>query len=101
MDSEVKFQIERGVKVPDRNAGAPLKYPFDSMQPGDSFLIRFDGEQSRALQWARLQGNVSQCFRNWRMGAPKEREHLMLTTRAMDDGLRCWMFVKPWADRNG
>ena len=102
MSNSIKFQIEKGVKVPVSKA-QETPYPFDSMVVGDSFLIPYPedaGESELAIFWNRAQGSVSQSFRNWRMSAPKDREHLMLTTRSMDEGLRCWIFQKPWAEQS-
>lgn len=100
MGDSVKFSVEKGVKVPV-TATRETPYPFDTMEIGDSFLIPYPEDASEnelAIFWNRAQGSVSQSFRNWRMSSPKEREHLMLTTRSMDDGLRCWVFRKPWAE---
>jgi len=98
----VKFQVDKNVPVPStRTQETP--YPFDSMQVGDSFVIPYPDdatESELAIFWNRAQGSVSQSFRNWRMAAPKDRDHLMLTTRSTEDGLRCWIFVKPWAEQN-
>lgn len=97
----VKFEVEKSIPVPASRA-QETPYPFDSMAIGDSFLIPYpeDATESEvAIFWNRAQGSVSQSFRNWRMAAPKERDHLMLTTRSLEDGLRCWIFRKPWAEQ--
>lgn len=102
MSDSVKFQIEKNVKVPVAKT-QETPYPFDSMEIGDSFLIPYPEDASEhelAIFWNRAQGSVSQSFRNWRMSSPKEREHLMLTTRSLEDGLRCWIFRKPWAEQS-
>jgi hypothetical protein len=92
----LKFQVETGVSVPSRAQENP--YPFDTMAIGDSFLIPNEGESDseRAVNWNRAYANVQNCFRTWRMSDPKKRERLILTTRALDDGLRCWLHKRPW-----
>lgn len=92
----LKFQVESEVPVPTRAQENP--YPFDTMEIGDSFLIPNEGEteSERAVNWACTQANVSNAFRTWRLGDPKKRERLILTTRSTDDGLRCWLHKRPW-----
>lgn len=100
VSNDIKFQVERNVPVPASRA-MECPYPFDEMSIGDSFLIPYDTDDpsERAISWNRAQGNVAASFRNWRMAAPKDRHDLMLTTRSTEDGLRCWLFKKPWAEQ--
>lgn len=68
------FKIEKGVKVPKiARSGRPLKYPFDVMKVGDSFVCRADDPtmRSAAMQYGK-------------------RHSKQFITRATDDGLRCW-----------
>jgi hypothetical protein len=96
MKPVLKFQVESAIPVPTRAADNP--YPFDTMDIGDSFLIPYEAENAteRALNWNRSQGNVQNSFRLWRLGDPKKRAKLILTTRSTDEGLRCWLHKRPW-----
>lgn len=75
MASQPSFQIESGVPLPnDSGIGAPRKYPFPSMQIGDSFLVATEkaaNARAAAKMFARRQG-------------------VQFTVRKLDSGTRIW-----------
>ena len=67
-----EFKIEKGVPVPPRNGGrgAPEKYPFSSMEVGDSFLAPEKAQSSTQSAGKRL--------------------GMKFTSRKEADGVRIW-----------
>ena len=70
--SELSYKIEKGIPAPDRWSTA--KYPFLTMEVGDSFFV--SGDQSSKLSAA-----ACQCRR---------RSGMVFMVRKMDGGVRCW-----------
>ena len=71
------YAVEKHIPLPSRNN----KYPFRSMKPGDSFLVKTDKEP------------VS-CVRNRLCAAmikfAANKEGMKFTTRYTTEGIRCW-----------
>lgn len=76
-NSEIK--IEKGVPVPESKA-LSAKYPWDGMQPGDSFLIAFDGRRDFHIrEKASAAANYAKRAFGWK-----------LCTRTVEGGVRVW-----------
>jgi hypothetical protein len=73
------FEIEKGVPVPALGRGGRrvLKYPFNEMEVGDSFLVSV-GEDSRARVMTRL------------INAAGHYKPKRFKTAGVPDGVRCW-----------
>lgn len=72
MNSE--FKIEKGIPAPRYSKGRGLKYPFDKMEVGDSFLAT--GSKPHV---------VSSCASNFGKKNSKK-----FVTRIVDGGVRVW-----------
>lgn len=98
-----KFKVEKHVKIPDRRNGLRCPFPFDDMGVGDSFLIGYQkelGTSGQMVEWQTHVNKVSHSFREWRGKDAKERGHLVLVTRNVGEGLRCWVQRNPWGSAN-
>lgn len=74
MTSDLK--IERGIPVPERRK---RKYPFEDMQPGDSFEVPLNGDTLFRTR-SRIQGSMAHFrTKGW-----------SFTTRKTDTGIRVW-----------
>lgn len=71
------YEIEEGVPIPELLQGAPCKYPFRTMDVGQSFFVPNDGSGVRALQ-RRVAGSTCRI---------KDRK---FTVRQVEGGVRCW-----------
>ena len=70
-----EFHIEKGIPVPKTaGAGRKTKYPFESMQVGDSFFVK--------------DGTVKTLSRS--CGTYGKRLECKFTSRTVDGGARVW-----------
>lgn len=79
MSAAPKFTIEKGVPLPIHwGRGAPAKYPFNSMEVGDSFFVAGGTRERNALRTAA----------SWagKRATPRKRYAI----RKVDGGYRCW-----------
>jgi hypothetical protein len=76
LDAGDEFKIEKDIPLSESRSGPRPKYPFASMEVGDSFFIPGD-RSSRSVS-----GSVS----HWRKSHPKQQ----FATRKVENGLRVW-----------
>jgi len=74
------FKIEKNIPLTTKKA-----YPFDDMEPGDSFLIPVS--DAKKIGYARSQIN------NYK----KKNTNLIISTRVEEAGLRVWLIKKDQA----
>lgn len=80
-----KFEIEKDIPVPKR--GRKHKYPFESMQVGDSFV--FADPYTRAAQ-----SRASCALCGWKKHSSVEGvKDRMYITRKVGDVLRVWRLI--------
>ena len=82
---EVKmYAVEKDVPVPppESSGGPEVKYPWNYMEPGDSFLVPCAAEER-----GRVSRNLSNCARKYRINVVMGRK---FTIRRVDDGVRVW-----------
>lgn len=76
------IKIERGVPIPpparSRSAERQNKYPFDTMEVGDSFFVATKADETSAG----IQRRLTACAA---MHKP-----MRYATRRVDGGVRCW-----------
>lgn len=53
----MNYVIEKGIPLPSGGAGRIPKYPFRSMEVGDSFFSVEKSARVSACQWARREGS--------------------------------------------
>lgn len=70
-----EITVDKGIPIPDRQRGGG-KYPWGTLDVGDSFFVEGDAKRVKALQ-----GAVSNVGR--RLGRT-------FTTRRLDNGVRIW-----------
>lgn len=70
------FEIEKGVEM-TKLIGKDNKYPFKTMEIGDSFFVPCGKGESVIVQ-----RNIAQCARH--------RLPLKFSTRQLEGGVRCW-----------
>lgn len=87
------FKIDKGVPIPEDVRYRPMPYPFDKMQPGDSFLITMKGATRKPKQVA---GNVYQAFTRWRGRDREGRKHLRIAYRvdSASKSIRVWLIQR-------
>jgi len=84
----LKTEIYSGVTMPANKAGAPQKYPFDRMKPGDHFL------------WSCKPGEDVKIKRSSISTTARQRGYKVVTR--MDGNLiRCWMVGSVSGGDNG
>jgi hypothetical protein len=77
----VMFEIETGVEIAPKNTPErKTKYPFASMQKGDSFVCHLDGEE-----WRVVENRVRSAAANW-----GSRRGVKFVTRKVPQGIRVW-----------
>lgn len=85
------FEIEKGVPLPDRRAGGPKgksKYPWASMQVGDSFTAASRGPTKTGMQ-NKTQNSLSASARHWALNSGNRT--FRVSTRIIDENtVRCW-----------
>ena len=69
------YKIEKGIQEP--RSGHREEFPFEKMEPGDSFFIPKEGPHSNTVQWA------IQRFKALNPGSA-------FKTRKENDGRRVW-----------
>lgn len=80
MDS---FKIEKGVSLPVRGKPPlPIKYPWKTMEMGDSFFIPLNGGKLTSLRVG-----VSIDLKKFNYENAKK---VSITTRVENDGIRVW-----------
>lgn len=78
------FEIEKNVPItPKHRAGEDMesRYPFRSMEPGDSFLINATGELEKKRALRRVCAAIKRYVR---------RHEGHFTSRTVEDGIRVW-----------
>lgn len=75
------FEISSDIPPPKR-----AKYPWDEMEPGDSFLVPCADEDKRRVQMSMNSAASSWCKNN--------RPDLMHATSQVEDGVRIWLLPK-------
>lgn len=70
-----KFEIQKGVPMPNTRPGKELKYPFDQLGKGDSFLVTDEGDMKSVVSCARAYG---------------KRYGIELIARKTSEGMRVW-----------
>lgn len=80
--NSTSFAIEKGIPiVPQRNVIS--KYPFKTMEVGDSFFVPCAGGDERKTM-ARITTAISQFKK------AKNQSELRFSVRTVEGGLRCW-----------
>ena len=72
----MNFKIEKSIPLPERKT-RPMKYPFKSMDEGDSFFVPLADGQSPSSVYASI-------------STAKNRLKINLTTAREDGGIRVW-----------
>lgn len=77
----MKINIDKKKPIPKvtNRSGRPVKYPFDKMRVGDSFLIK--GEP-------KIRHSIYSCLNSY--NANRAEVRIEITTRAEDGGIRVW-----------
>ena len=73
------FEIEKDIAIPPRGFH---KYPFDEMEPGDSFFIPLNGEDS-----IRLRCKIKSASKNY---GKKYSKKFTVRYMKQQGGIRCW-----------
>lgn len=87
------FVIEKNIPLPQRASSVQNNYPFDQMEPGDSFFCPCPkGKDVQSLR-----KKLGSAFRHWRRA--NKRPDLHHATRAEENpngisGLRFWLLAK-------
>ena len=76
------FTIEKGVPLPEHKKRYEKKYPFETMEIGDSFVVPIAPDKSPSG----LFSSISQA---------KKRLNINLTTARVDGGIRVWRVALP------
>lgn len=77
-----EFKIEKNVPPPA--ARSRVKYPWDKMQPGDSFFVACEDEEERKKLCNRMSASAS----NFKRSMPlNDRKFLV---RQVEGGVRAW-----------
>ena len=80
MANNGEIKIEKGVEIPESKSGLVRKYPWADMQPGDSFLVPFNGEPAhRVRENATAAASYAKRHFDWK-----------LCTRTVEGGIRVW-----------
>lgn len=69
------YEIEKNIPIPDPNKGRKSKYPFATMQVGDSFFVS-DKKQT-------VIGSCASAY-------SKRNPDVKFTVRVAEGGVRCW-----------
>ena len=80
-DFEIE-EIEKEIPIPDRSGKLGItwrQWPFERMNPGDSFLMRCTNPKKRG-------GTLGHAITRHRKDHPEE----VFTVRKVEGGLRCW-----------
>lgn len=78
-----EFKIEKGVPRPRR--GRAAVYPWDNMEPGDSFFVSCADEKRRSRQMSLYSAGCNWLKRN-------RSPSWSVSTRQEDGGVRIWFF---------
>jgi hypothetical protein len=70
-----KVKVDKGVPMPESNLGRPIKYPWNEMEVGDSFIIKTEDYLS-------VRSNIS-----YRNNVHRDRHFVI---RKIEDGYRVW-----------
>jgi hypothetical protein len=70
-----KVKIDKGLPIPESVLGRPLKFPWNEMEVGDSFIIK-------AQQYVSVRANITHRNHKYR------DRHFVI--RAFEDGYRVW-----------
>lgn len=78
------MEIDKNIPVPTSGIqkGRPRKYPIESLEIGDSFLIPYEKDVNKNAMHSRASGSIA----NFRKKHPEKK----FTTRQMEDGIRVW-----------
>ena len=78
------YEIEKNIHIPKDGRGRPRdrKYPFTSMEIGDSFFIPCSDKKEATKRANRVMSSART--------SRKSIENKKFTTRAFDDGVRVW-----------
>jgi hypothetical protein len=77
------IKIEKNIQIPkSKGAGAPLKYPFNKLNIGDSFFIPFNKDSKLNL------GNSLRISAI--LWAKRNNPKIRFTTRSSNGGIRIW-----------
>lgn len=77
------FRIEKGVSLPVRGKPPlPIKYPWKTMEMGDSFYIHLNGGKLTSIRVG-----ISIDLRKFNLENAKK---FVITTRVENDGVRVW-----------
>lgn len=70
------FEIRKGLEMPARRGGkgCPPRYPWDKMQPGDSFLVPWDSTKTKLRQNASLSSQANFAGKKYGMKFATRRE---------------------------
>jgi hypothetical protein len=79
-------KIEKGIPIPKQRRGRRSTFPFDEMQPGDSFFVPVKDAKDKA----RVMSKVGMYGR--KTGAK-------LSTRTVTGGLRIWLMARAPEDQ--
>ncbi|MFN4229805.1 hypothetical protein [Parvibaculum sp.] len=78
------INIDKGVPVPPVTHQTSRLYPFEDMQPGDSFFV-----QTRdAAERIRKRQSIAAAAAKFRKDSKEEA--MRFTTRQVRNGVRCW-----------
>ncbi|MAM95714.1 hypothetical protein [Parvibaculum sp.] len=78
------INIDKGVPVPPVTYQTRRLYPFEEMQPGDSFFV----QTKDAAERIRKRQSVAAAAKKFRKDS--EPNTLRFTTRQVRNGVRCW-----------
>lgn len=92
-----KLKIEQGIKVVaiayNGNSAESHEFPFESMQVGDSFLLKCSTERrvwsNYNEHYARLYNKLYQYKKSVNKGKPYN-DKVAFVIRAVANGYRCW-----------
>jgi len=74
------FEVEEGIKVPARGPGQKMKYPWNKMEIGDSFLVKASTDSRLKVQQC-----ITACA-----GSYGKRHGMKFASRQVEDGVRVW-----------
>lgn len=80
------IKIDKKVPIPEHRVRSNKKYPFESMEVGNSFFI-----ECPLAETYRTTANILSCFRNFKSYHP-DKISWRITTRKVEGGIRCWRF---------
>ncbi len=87
------YKIEKGIPVPERKHPNCGKYPFKTMQQGDSFIISFKEIKhisDQIQKFKLIKSRIIYAFNQYKRRKKLTKKDFQISTRIMPAGVRCW-----------